>query len=168
MAGVRGINPPVVNPRGIPNNPELSTPVLDALTLMISDHSTQSYFSSRHITTEAAKMLVSENRAQYTSKDKNRVTDPNYHTYSWLTKDELIEVRRHFLLENIHFDCSEYKGKKLHDAEEKIRNSSPVELMRCVFPSIEYPTLNATIASMIAIENSCDEYKTRLVFCFDS
>lgn len=164
MAGVRGINPPIFPTKGLPVNPEVSLTVFDMSTLLVSDNSSQ---YQQTITKEDADSIVSRGHAEYATLDRRRITNPDIHDHSWLNIDELIEIRRRFLLENIHFDNSTYKGTKLKTAEDKIRTSDPVELMRAVFPSIEYPALNATIAAMIALEKS-EDYKTRLVFWFDS
>lgn len=166
MAGVRGFGPPVVAQKGMPKSPEISLEVFEMSTLAITDNM-PSVWNAHCIHREEADRLVLDGKADYVTVDKSRITHPHIHSHTWLTIDELIEVRRKFLLENIHYDNSTYKGKKLKDAEDKILTSDPVELMRSVFPSIEYPALNATIAAMIALEKS-EDYKTRLVFWFDS
>lgn len=104
----------------------------------------------------------------HTKDDKDGfIPDPNWHTPGYLHKNELIEIRRRYLIETIEYESTSYKGVKRKDALATIKNSSEVELMRCVFPSIECVPLNVTIASMIAIENSGD-YQSRFVFWFDS
>lgn len=106
---------------------------------------------------------------KYHTKNKNDefIPDPSWHTPGYLFKKEMIEIRRRYLLETIEYESSAYKGVKRKDVIDTIRNSSEVELMKCVFPSIECVPLNVTIASMIAIENSGD-YQSRFVFWFDS
>jgi hypothetical protein len=95
------------------------------------------------------------------------IADPNWHTPSYLYTKELIEVRRRYLIETIEYDSTSYKGKRRKEALDILKNSSEVELMKCVFPSIECVPLNVTITSMITIEKSGD-YQSRLVFWFDS
>ena len=93
--------------------------------------------------------------------------NPNWHTPGYLFKNELIEIRRRYLIETMEYESTEYKGTKRKTALSTLKNSNEVELMKCVFPSIECVPLNATISSMIAIENS-GNYQSRFVFWFDS
>ena len=167
MAGVRGYRLPLIKPRGIPSTPKISFTVSENYHITVVDSYTNCHFTNgRYISREDALTWVDEGRTTFEDNGKY-IIDPSWHTPSWLTKDELIEVRRHYLIETLSYESTEYKGQKRRDAMEKLEQSSSVELMRFVFPSIEYVMLNATIASMIAIENS-GEYKTRLVFWFDS
>ena len=106
---------------------------------------------------------------QYNSEKSSDgyVASKYWHTPGYLYKSELIEIRRRYLMETIQYDSTSYTGSKRKDALDTIENSNEVELMKCVFPSIECVPLNATIASMIAIENSGD-HQSRFVFWFDS
>ena len=167
MAGVRGYRLPLIKPRGIPSSPQISFTVAQNYYFTVIDSYTSCHNTNgRYISREDALTWVDEGRATFFDNEKY-LTDPTWHTPSWLTKDELIQVRRHYLIETLSYESTEYKGQKRRDAMDKLERADTVELMRFVFPSIENVMLNATIASMIAIENS-GEYKSRLVFWFDS
>jgi hypothetical protein len=110
---------------------------------------------------------ASHNYFSHKNEKGEYIPDPAWHTPSYVYKKELIEVRRKYLMNIIQYESTSYKGAKRKEALDIIKNSSEVEFMKSVFPSIEYVPLNVTIASMIAIENS-GEYQSRFVFWFDS
>ena len=171
MAGVRGFDHPLFIPRGIPHTPKISRKVESNYYLYIADPTPSqdgcgSYRRDRTIDPKEASKLVNENKALYYD-NKRYITDPTWHTASWLSKNELIQVRKKYLLETLNFDATEYTGRKRADAIKKIEEADAYELMKYTFPTIENVALNATIGSMIAIENSGD-YTARLVFWFDS
>ena len=88
---------------------------------------------------------------------------------AWKFRKERREVRRKYLIETIKYGdiAGSYTGKKRKEAIKKLEESDEYDLMKNSFVEIECASLNATIAAMIAIEKSGD-YKTRLIFWFDS
>lgn len=171
MAGVRGFGPPLFSPKGLPRTPKISLQVESEYYLSVVDELATSenrhlFYNNRVVLAQEADKLVSENRASY-HLNKKYITNPDWHTPSWLSKNELIDVRKNYLLSTLKFEATEYTGRKRADAIQKIEESDPYELMKYTFPSLEHVRLNAAIGSMIAIENS-GQYKARLVFWFDS
>lgn len=180
LAGVRGVGAPVFDRREIPSNPDVSFEVENRYFMTVVDEAeypksnTISFqngtfygpFGDKYILREYADKAVSSGSSWY-HHDKYKIKDPNWHSASHLFMKELIEIRRRYLIDTLEYESTEYKGKKRKDAISTIKNSNEYELMKVAFPSIECVKLNATIASMIAIENSGD-YISRLVFWFDS
>jgi hypothetical protein len=168
LAGVRGVNGPVFTLRGVPTKPTMSYQVYDKYYLKVLDmyNPSMSYPSTRYISSTEAENLVASGLTKY-NENKQYVVNPNWHTPGFLYKKELIEIRRKYLINMIEYEASEYRGLKRQEALDTLENSSEVELMQSVFPSIECVQLNAVIASMIAIENS-GNYQSRFVFWFDS
>lgn len=118
---------------------------------------------------QTPKLSFQTSEKYYTDTNENNehISNPYWHTPSYLFKNELIEVRRKYLIDMIEYESTSYKGSKRKQALNLLKNSSGVELMKHVFPSIEYVPLNTTIAAMIAIENS-GNHQSRFVFWFDS
>lgn len=169
LAGVRGVCGPVFAVRGVPKSPKLSFDVDRKYYLSVVDVASNPmsfYPHSNYILREDAEKLVLDGSTKFDATQE-KVVVPAWHSTSYLNKHELMEVRRNYLIHAIEYESSDYKGKRRKDALDTIQNSSEVDLMKSSFPSIECVSLNATIASMIAIENSGD-YKSRLVFWFDS
>lgn len=169
LAGVRGSCDPVVKPRGLPNNPDISYETSCKYYLQVVDlpSISSSGLSIRHtITREAAEKLINSGRVDYANTAKTLIVDPAWHTPSWLTLNELMTVRQKYLIQAIEFDY-EMSGKRRNDALDRLHKFSATELMQHVFRDVEHVQLNATIAAMMGIERS-GHYKTRLVFWFDS
>mgnify|MGYP003329779786 CR=1 FL=1 len=167
MAGVRGTSMPVVNPRGIPDYPTLGFDARSAYYAEVIDGESSKYSFSRNCySRESANILVQENRTSYVDENNSMIIEPSWHTPSWLNTNELIKVRKEYLIEAIEYNY-EMKGKRRRDALNILNSSSEIELMQHVFGDVECATLNACIGSMIALERSGD-YKARLVFWFDS
>jgi hypothetical protein len=171
LAGVRGMGDCVVDPRGLPTSPTVSSDVFNLFYCKIVDvmpkqrslfeHNTRYMLREEAETYKSSRSLVEievhgEKYMQY----------PSWHTPSHLCLSEMIAVRRQYLLDVMDMDLV-YKGKKRRDAINIIETSNDYDLMKSCFLELECPALNATIASMIAIENS-GTYKTRFVFWFDS
>lgn len=167
LAGVRGYRNPIFMPRGIPKN--LSYTVSDKFFLKVVDSvvgPNSHYPATNYIFRQEADDLVREGKSKYYEND-TLIADPAWHTPSWLNKNELIEIRKRYLIEMIDYETSDYIGKRREEALDKLEHSDAVTLMKTCFPSLESVGLNAVIASMIAIENT-NEYESRLVFWFDS
>ena len=168
LAGVRGFGGPVFPVRGLPVSPPVSPCVQAKYCLWVVDDDKKDMyqnFEMRSVSKSQADKLVMEGKSKFFQK--NYIIDPAAHTPSHLTKSELIEVRRRYLMQMIEFECTEYTGKKRDYALKTLREANEYEIMKSVFPSIESINLNAVIATMIAIENSGD-YSSRFVFWFDS
>jgi hypothetical protein len=167
MAGVRGFGGPF-DPRGLPHNPKIGMFVFNEYYLKIVDSKSQAeYFINNTITKEEAQQAMDQyNIIEEDYNGSKYIRNPSWHSASHLGLGELITVRRKYLIDALDYDCT-YKGKKRKEVLSKLENSNEYELMKLSFPEIECAPLNATIASMIAIENS-GPYKSRLVFWFDS
>lgn len=168
LAGVRGFGGPVFPVRGLPVSPPVSPCVQSNYCLWVVDDDKKDMyqnFEMRSISKSEADKLVMEGKSKFFHK--NYIIDPAAHTPSHLTKSELIEVRRRYLIDMIEFESTEYTGKKRDYALKTLREANEYEIMKNVFPSLESINLNAVIATMIAIENSGD-YSSRFVFWFDS
>lgn len=171
LAGVRGIGGPLFDTRGIPDRPCLSFDVENKYYLTVVDDlpkvpGTNNFSYENYVLREEAERLVASGSSTF-HVDNHKISNPNWHTPSFLFMKELIEIRRHYLIQMIEYETTEYKGRKRKDVLNTIKNSDEYELMRVVFPSIECVGLNATIATMIAIENTGDNH-SRFVFWFDS
>lgn len=168
LAGVRGFSKSVFPVRGIPKN--LSYDAHEKYYIAITDSITSPNILYPHSTKYISRSLASQfvaNGESIFSEDKNFIVDPAWHTPSWLNKNELIEIRRQYLIDMMDFDTQQYTGKKRTVMLDTLENCCSIELMQMCLPSLESVSLNAVIASMIAIENT-GEYESRLVFWFDS
>lgn len=171
LAGVRGFGGPF-DPRGLPKKPPVSLTTFNEYYLKIIEGEAKQppspfWSSERTISrVEALTMIERHNLVEEEFNGCMYIRDPNWHSASHLELNELITVRRSYLIDVLDYDCS-YKGKKRKEVLGKLKSSDPYDLMKLSFPEIECAPLNATIASMIAIENS-GPHKARLVFWFDS
>lgn len=83
LAGVRRDGPPVVSPRGIPKDMSTSS---EEYWLMISDSGNENTVTPE----EAEKYVRGGSRYRQDRSGNNRwVSDPDAHTASWLSADEL-------------------------------------------------------------------------------
>lgn len=159
-------------PKGLPTIPDVGHAVFNKYYLKIIEndlvettHPACSCVNA--ISQKKAEEYIYDYKLFVKQVDGNKyIKNPFWHSASYLNKKELIEVRRMYLLDTIEDDCT-YKGNKRKDVIKKLENTDEYELMTLSFPDLECAPLNATIASMIAIENS-GNYKSRLVFWFDS
>ena len=168
LAGVRGFGGPVFPVRGLPTSPEVSPDVQGNFCLWVVDDDKKDLYQTlgtKPVSRTVAEKLVVDGKSKFFNKDY--ITNPDLHTPSHLTKSELIEIRRRYLMGMIDLDSTEYTGKKRDHVLKTLKEANEYEVMKSVFPSIESVSLNATIATMIAIENSGD-YSSRFVFWFDS
>jgi len=170
LAGVRGFGGPF-DPRGLPKTPTISSITFGKYYLKIVDEVVENspfkYWSERTVTqADATQMIERYNLIEEDFSGGKYIRNPDWHSASNLEMDDLITVRRSYLTDALDYDCS-YKGKKRKEVLNRLEQADQYDLMKLSFPEIECAPLNATIASMIAIENS-GPYKTRLVFWFDS
>lgn len=175
LAGVRGMGDCVVDPRGLPDPQDLSIEVFSDFYCRIVDVIPEkqspwgySRFDCGLITKEEATRYINQynNIKEIKHKGECYIPCPDYHTPSHLFLNEMISVRRKYLLDFMDME-NPYRGKKRKEIVSKLRTADDYELMKCCFSEIESPSLNAVIGSMIAIENS-GPYKSRFVFWFDS
>jgi hypothetical protein len=168
VAGVRHHLPPLIKARGIPTEPELSYTVSDAYYLnVVADDAAR--FSDNSIRRTLAEEYVSEGYAHYTDSTKSHITNPNYHSATYLTLDELLTIRKMYLTEIVEFYANISNTKK-KDLLSFIQKTSTRELMKFSFPDYENVGLYTTICTMMALERVSEDSdtSTRLVCWFDS
>ncbi len=119
MAGVRskeGRPGAIVEPRGLPDN--IATMTEYEAYMFIVDEVKMDGDSSRYVLRSDAKRWVREGHS--VQVDEFCVTDPDWHTHSWLSIPELREVIR------------QYEGdEREHDAPNDIRAALASMLMLC-------------------------------------
>lgn len=182
MAGVRGYESPVVDPRGMPTapEPEVSYEVAqEYYSLVLEDgeynsiQDMQTKLSSpwgvinyNIIPRSRAEELHTKHNIKYKDSKKNLFPCPSWHTESWLYVDELMNVRQKYIIDSLDFNEA-IRGKKRREIIKKLDGISPFDLMSHHFGELEHNMLNATIATMLIIERKTN-FKSRLVFWFDS
>lgn len=182
MAGVRGSTAPVVQPRGVPAPPEpgYSYQVTKKYyALVLEDEQYNLLDAAKHklmmpwnsfgippVARSAAEEMCKKLGFSYKDDKKNLIPAPNWHTPSWLTLNEVLEVRKKYLLDSLEFVDS-IRGQRRRVISNQLEDSSASELMSHHFGVLEHNALNATIASMIILERKTN-FKSRLVFWFDS
>lgn len=174
LAGVRHSIPPVFRPRGIPNNPCLSDIAANRYFMKVLDSSTPNnsllnVTGSNCISREGAEVYVSEGTTTYTDDSNSSIIDPSWHTPTWLTLDELLEVRKVYLIEIVQY-YSKLSGKKIKELVSFLQSKDAKTLMRYSFPPYENTKFYATLCAMLALERSSDDndIQSRLVCWFDS
>lgn len=176
LAGVRSLSAPIFSPRGLPVTPSISfvcdaqyyTHVLDDELFNNTGTRILSYTSRHIISRTEAESAIANYGAKYANAEKSKLENYSYHTPSWLFAQELMLVRKHYLLENIEF-YSELSGKKKKQLLNFINSKDEFELMRLVFPTHECTMLYSVINTMCSIEKChADDMQSRLVFWFDS
>ena len=103
MAGVRSHYPnPVIAPRGIPSN--LGFEAGNDYHLMVNDEFAEKEYE-KYTTQALAEQWVKNNLSQWVIDPKRpefvRVTHPDWHTPSWLTREEIISIKRKLKYKNI-------------------------------------------------------------------
>ncbi len=99
LAGVRNAGgvPPLFPARGIPSN--CSGVVFHRFHLHVQDRGNDERPWSRGIWRDEAKALIDRGKAVSLgvrkSGDPEAITDPAYHSASWLTRDEIVRCLRH-------------------------------------------------------------------------
>lgn len=171
LAGVRHMCPVLVAPRGIPKDPNLSYPASSRYFLDVIDdtESSRIIYRTNSISRNDAEEYVSKGVSRYVDADRKRIVEPGFHTPTWLTLDELIEIRKLYLIEIVqHY--SDLSGKKRKELADFIQKKDARTLMKYAFPPHENAKFYATICTMQAIERSSesDDVSSRLVCWFDS
>jgi hypothetical protein len=177
LAGVRSHNTANATPKGIPTSPGLSYMCGHHYYLNVCDmhnqpntHSNPICFHGRRcISTEDAHKVVTEGRAKYVDAQKTIITDPDWHSATYLCLAEMMQVRKQYLLDNVMYE-SELSGKKRKALVDFIEAKDPRTLMQYAFPEHDSLALYASIKTMMALESGSgeNEIKTRFVCWFDS
>lgn len=168
IAGVRHNVPPLIKPKGIPTEPGLSYEVADDYYLnVVSDEAVR--IPPNSIRQSLADEYVSDAYSQYIDESKLKITNPNFHTPTHLTLDELLTIRKMYLLEIIEF-WANISTQKKSDMLNFIRKTGARELMKFAFPEYDNQSLYAAICTMMALERCSEsgDTATRLVCWFDS
>jgi len=176
LAGVRSLEAPVVPTRGLPTNPPLSWECATEYYLRVvgdEEYETakRDLLGQRLI---SKSKLDQVNTSYYGGKlqpdSQNMIPDPDYHSITWLTLDELIMVRKRYLLEYIQFydELSGISNKKKKELIKFINDTDEKNLMKYTFHPYESLSLYTTICSMMAMERTSDDIVTRFVCWFDS
>jgi hypothetical protein len=171
LAGVRHHVPPVISPRGLPIDPKMSHQADSRyhITVLDSPSPEDIFMRFNCISRERAELYVNSGSTQYSDHTKARIIDPGWHTPTWLTLDELIELRKHYLIEVIEY-YSDVSGKKRKELVNFIKGKDAKTLMRYSFPPHENVKFYAALCTMQALERASHsgDTTTRLVIWFDS
>lgn len=185
MAGVRGDGLNSISlPRGLPKEPKISHHTLDSASLIVvpdKELNLKNYVLPSNVISESKLEELKQNaNIEYitttsfgsTMKQCPVIYDPDYHSFSWLNLQELLEVRKRFLNEQVFctdFEVDFVEVKKLKEYKKILKNViDPLELFKHNFGALENPAFNALLGMMFAAEKSDNDLKTRIVFWFDS
>jgi hypothetical protein len=172
LADVRSIHPENLQPKGIPTTPELSYMCAHHYYLSVCEHDKNNsvyYGYSRSILRDEAEKLIAQGRTAYIDAGKTIITNPDYHSATYLCLAEMMQVRKRYLIDNVMYE-SELSGKKRKSLVDFMESKDPRTLMQYAFPEHDSLALYATIKTMMALESGAgeNEVKTRFVCWFDS
>lgn len=176
LAGVRGISSSVFQPRGLPSNPQISgdveyeyyKPVIE--NDEISKYTSQ-LLSHEYVSRTEADKLVQTRMTEYGNSDKTKIIKPGLHTPHWLNLNELLLVRKHYLIENLdtdYYSQNNYTKKVKKELINFISKKDERILLKYCFENIECEPLYCILNAMLSMEKCSDDNYTRLVFWFDS
>lgn len=191
MAGVRGCgNNAIVQPRGLPEGtdeePSIGWMTEHKITLtVVPDHEiktvfgqedrcvSQSTYDSWTVGTGSFRPIIRSYKTvnMHDGTSREMILHPDYHSISWLTLPELLEVRKRYITEEVEYNYQEYKLKKKDTNEyKKILKEvkDPEMLLKHNFGPFEYASLNGLIGMLYFMEKSSPNIKSRIVFWFDS
>ena len=100
MAGVRGNVPPKIKPKGLPQDC-----VCEDFWMFVSDEEEDNCY---YVTRESAQKLVDSKRSSYKDENKSWVSNPDWHTPSWLSYKEYKSII--IELKNEYSDLSEWEA----------------------------------------------------------
>lgn len=171
LAGVRHNCSVIVMPRGVPKDPHMSFSANRRYFLDVVDDTDTSrvVYRTNSITRSEADEYVSKGVSRYVDTGRTKIVEPGFHTPTWLTLDELIEIRKLYLIEIVqHYSDLSSKARK--DLVEFLRNKDAKILMKYAFPPHDNNKFYATLCTMQALERSSEteDVTTRLVCWFDS
>jgi hypothetical protein len=176
IAGVRSLEAPVIATRGLPTNPPMSWECSNEYYLRIV--SDEEYAAHRRdllgqkliSKTEFDRINTIYHNNKMTVDSQNMIACPDYHSVTWLTVDELILIRKRYLLQYIEFydELSGISNKKKKELINFIKDKDEKTLMKYTFHPYESLPLYTTICSMMAMERIGDDTATRFICWFDS
>ena len=176
MAGVRGSGG-FFYPKGLPNDPSPGWTVEGKLSLTVVPDDQPKHDSCIHRSVfenwqqSGTKTIITKKWNNKDGAEYLNILNPDYHTHSWMTFEELLEVRKLYLIEEINYNYESYDLTKKDTS--KYRNifkktQDPFELFAKNFGPFEYTSLNGLLGMMFAMQQTRKEVKTRIVFWFDS
>lgn len=168
LAGVRSCHPGVVSPRGVPDNMGWDAEMAYYLTAIPDeDMQGRDEYENNIISHSKAKAISKEGTYPIlnTSNKHWKIRNPDWHSSSWLTLEELYKVRRYYIEEQL---CE--LPKKKQQKFRKILKSCKTdkELLNHRFDELECVNLNGLIGMLMLMEHTDPKVKTRIVFWFDS
>lgn len=174
IAGVRSMNGPIYPVRGIPTAPGLSFGCEYDLYVNVVEREEDlrngcMFSCSRSILRTEAENWITSHHANYVNAEKTKISNPSYHSMTYLSLEELSNVRKQYLLEHIEYE-SELSRKNKKHLIDFIQQKTGKELIQFSFPGNECVSLYATLKIMQAIEDSSidNDIVTRFVCWFDS
>jgi len=169
MAGVRGEpTNALFQPRGMPNLNEVSWNVRWDYCLNVKadgEEEDDSDGDNRSCTRESAESWVKSGSSEWADEAKTCVTDPDAHTPSWLTLEELEQVQKAYIKASSKYAYSEIfelEKKVLDDPKWKSMYEASIKHLR-IEP---HRNLEAVIGAMRGLRTFGAE--PRLVFWFDN
>lgn len=175
IAGVRSMEAPVVDAKGLPTNPPMSWECSNEYYLrIVSDEeyetSKRDLLGQRLISKSKLEQISTYYGGKTQVNGQNMIPDPDYHTVTWLTLDELLMIRKRYLLEYIQFydELSCISNKKRKELIKFIQDKDEKTLMKYTFHPYESLSLYTSICAMMAMERTSDDIATRFICWFDS
>lgn len=180
MAGVRGGDSDcIAPPRGLPDNPCIGWNAAHECSLTVvpdEELKTGNWITDGTVAQSMVDQWRKNGNRILTTRppgpnQKEIIQHPDYHSYSWLSTQELFEVRRRYLNSEIRFNYEAYNLRK-KDVKGYIKTldtvKDPVELLNHNFGLFEYASLNGLIGMLHLIERTDSDFVGRIVFWFDS
>lgn len=185
IAGVRSMSSPIVQPRGLPTNPPLSWMCTNEYFLRIVPDEEMNGNRSVYGRDLLGQKIISQseldriNQTHFRSQaiipnTENMIPNPDYHSLTWLTVNELCVIRKNYLVNYIEYYDEITGAKTIHSTKKKkdlinfINNKNEKALMKYSFYPYECPTLYATISTMMSLERCNEDIVSRFVCWFDS
>jgi hypothetical protein len=172
LANVRATLTAGRDPLGIPKNPPMSYTCASHYYLSVYDSPPDTkgiIWHKASISREEAERYIANNRASYVNAEKNLIIDPSWHSSTHLTLDDMMLVRKDYLIEVVSYE-NELSGKTRKELLKFIKSKTPEMLMRYSFPGNDSPMLYSAIKMMQSLEQCSEngDIKTRFVCWFDS
>lgn len=171
LAGVRHPCQVIVPPRGVPKDPEMSYSASSRYFLNVVDDTDTArvVYRTNSVTRTEAESYVNTGASRYVDSNKKKIIEPGFHTPTWLSLGELIEIRKLYLIEIVQY-YSHLPSKKRKELVEFLHKKDAQTLMKYAFPPHDNNKFYATLCTMQALERSSEneDVTTRLVCWFDS
>lgn len=167
LANVRHFGQHNMNPKGIPSKPKLSYACANRYYLNVTDNKER--HTDKCVSREQAEKYVLDGSAIYINDEKTILTNPGYHSATYLSLSEMLAVRKNYLLQSVSYR-SELSSTSQDNVLEFIRSKHPDVLMQYSFPEYDSLSLYAAIKAMQALELGSDDgdITSRFVCWFDS